>query len=287
MREENLPPLAQIDRGGGRVPIGGGRIPLFDLCGRSVSIPHLLNRSRNVGFDGDFHGSLSFLPDRIEQELDVAAQVINAGCGDLCVVFGLGQYERALEDCLRVQGEAFCSPLSAKAALPHRLGDVGLYLLRVPADAGFASRSNARARLEGFLHHRADKASELGNVAGEQLFSEVEVAEDTRKRICVQVIRSSGKKLARNLRPVAGGPDTEVFLALEVVEEGALGDPGGGAEIFDAGGCVTLGADDPQCSLQNLRPCIRRSCHLANPETPSRKYIPTGWYVAKMQKRLN
>jgi hypothetical protein len=150
--------------------------------------------------------------------------VIDAGCGDLRVVLRLGQYERALENRLRVQGEALCSPLPAKAPLPHRLGDVSLDLCRMPADAGFARGSNCRARLESLLHHRADKARELGNVAGEQLLSELEVAENTLQRVRVPVIWRSRKKLSGDIGPMLDGGDAEVLLGLEVVEEGALGD---------------------------------------------------------------
>src|SRR5215472_4983677 len=138
--------------------------------------------------------------------------------------FALGQDERALEDRLRVQSEAFCRALPAKTALPHRLGDVSLYLCRMPADAGFASRSNCRTRLECLLHHRAHKARELGNVACEQPFSELEVAENALQWVRVPVIRRGRKKLSGDIGPMLDGGDAEVLLALKVVEEGAFGD---------------------------------------------------------------
>jgi hypothetical protein len=97
---------------------------------------------------------------RIEQVFDVAAQMI----GWLRRSSLLDQYERTLEDRL-CRARLFCSPIRANDVLPHRLGDVSLYLLGMRADAGFASRSNCRARRERFLHHRADKARELGNAA--------------------------------------------------------------------------------------------------------------------------
>src|SRR5262249_34912523 len=154
----------------------------------------------------------------------VATQVINAGCGDLRVVLRLGQYERALEDRLRVQSEAFCSPFRAKAALPHRLGDVGLDLCCMPVDAGFASGSNCRARLKRLLHHCAYKARELGNVAREQLLSEIKVSEHALEWVCLTVIGCALKKLACDFGPMLGGRHRQVSLALEVVEEGAFGD---------------------------------------------------------------
>jgi len=103
---------------------------------------------------------VSFLVGRIEQVFDVAAQIISW----LRRSSLLGQYERTLED-LWCRARLFCNPTLANDVLPHRLGDVSLYLLRMPADAGLASRSNCRARRERLLHHRADKASELGKAA--------------------------------------------------------------------------------------------------------------------------
>src|SRR5262245_37935241 len=109
--------------------------------------------------------------------------MVNAGGGNLRVVLCLGQYERALQNRLRVQSEALCSPLRAESALSHRLGDVGLQLLSVLADAAFASGPNCRARRKGLLHHCAHKARELGNVTFEQLLSELEVAENALQRV--------------------------------------------------------------------------------------------------------
>src|SRR5262249_48465139 len=57
-----LASLAQIDSGAWRVPVGGGRIPLLDIRGRRVSIPDLLDGSRHVGLDGDFHLRFPFWP---------------------------------------------------------------------------------------------------------------------------------------------------------------------------------------------------------------------------------
>src|SRR5262249_21660979 len=55
-----LASLAQIDRGGCRMPVIGGRIPLLDVRGCRISIPDLLDGSRNVGLDGDFHDRFPF-----------------------------------------------------------------------------------------------------------------------------------------------------------------------------------------------------------------------------------
>src|SRR5215475_14645988 len=55
-----LAALAQIDRGGGRVPVGGGRIPLLDVRGCRVCTPDLLDGSRDIGLDGDLHDRFPF-----------------------------------------------------------------------------------------------------------------------------------------------------------------------------------------------------------------------------------
>ena len=55
-----LAALAQIDRGGGRVPVGGGRIPLLDVRRCRVSIPDRFDGSRDVGLDGDSHDHFPF-----------------------------------------------------------------------------------------------------------------------------------------------------------------------------------------------------------------------------------
>src|SRR6185503_20846608 len=102
--------------------------------------------------------------------------------GDLRVDFRLGQYEPALQNRLRVQSEASCSPLPANSALSHRLGDVRLQLLRVPADAGVAGGPNCRVRRESLLHHRPDETGELGNLAREQVLPELEVTENALQR---------------------------------------------------------------------------------------------------------
>jgi len=57
-----LASLAQIDRGGGRMPVGGGRIPLLDVRGGRVRTKDLLDGSRHVGFDDDFHDHFPFWP---------------------------------------------------------------------------------------------------------------------------------------------------------------------------------------------------------------------------------
>ena len=51
-----------------------------------------------------------------------------------------------------------------------------------------------------------------------------------------------------------GRGEREVFLAVEVVEEAALGESGGFADVFDAGGGVALGADHVESGVEELFP---------------------------------
>ena len=69
--------------------------------------------------------------------------------------------------------------------------------------------------LESLLHHRADQASELGNLACEQLLSELEVAENALQRVRVPVIRRGLKKLACDLGPMLAAATARSSLLLK------------------------------------------------------------------------
>jgi len=67
--------------------------------------------------------------------------MVDAGRGDRCALFRLGQYEGRLQDDLNVKGETLGGPIRADTALSHGLGDVGLDPCRVLAMlASHASR---------------------------------------------------------------------------------------------------------------------------------------------------
>src|SRR5216110_3396534 len=73
---------------------------------------------------------------------------------------------------------------------------------------------------------------------------------------------------------MVGDGYTENVFALEVVEEGAFGDAGGGAELVHRGGGTALGAYQAQSGIQQLASggmsCFDACLHS----------IPTGWYVS-------
>ena len=67
------------------------------------------------------------------------------------------------------------------------------------------------------------------------------------------MIRSRRKKAVSHYSPILGGREREVFLALEVMEEAALGEPGRFANIFDSCSGVAFGADHVESRVQKLR----------------------------------
>jgi hypothetical protein len=54
----------------------------------------------------------------LEQQFEIAPQVIEAFAGDGRPVLRFGENERALDDGLRVEREAPCAPIRAEAACP-------------------------------------------------------------------------------------------------------------------------------------------------------------------------
>jgi hypothetical protein len=93
------------------------------------------------------------------------------------------------------------------------------------------------------LHHRAGEAGETGDVALQQAAAKLEVAAHALERIGGGVERGGGEHLVRDFRPALRGRDRQRFLAVEVVKERALGQPGGPADVVDRGGGITLRPD--------------------------------------------
>lgn len=104
------------------------------------------------------------------------------------------------------------------------------------ADAAVAGLANGRSRLIGLLQHGADEAGEIGHAALQQDLAEGDMAEHAVERIGKIVTGRSGEQGARHLGPMLGGGAPQFVLALEMMEEGVLGDAGGGAGLVDRGG---------------------------------------------------
>ena len=129
----------------------------------------------------------------LKQEFDIAAQVIDAGRCERRVTLGFGQNERALQNSLCVKGEALGSPVATDAVTFDRFLDVRYDRRRVAADTGLARLTNLGAALVDFLHHRADEAGELRNLAREHGLAKIDVAKNAVERVRAPVIGRGGK----------------------------------------------------------------------------------------------
>ena len=72
------------------------------------------------------------------------------------------------------------------------------------------------------------------------------------------------------------GGDRQLVLGGEVVEERALGDAGGCAEVVDGRGVQTALADDAQGCVEQPRACGPPGCARRHDRN-----IPTSWYVVQ------
>src|SRR6266481_3693455 len=73
-----------------------------------------------------------------KQQLEIAAQMVEAFGRRRGALLRLGEDEGALDDGLGVEREAFGGPIAAHIVFPHRLADIGLERLRMSADRSFA-----------------------------------------------------------------------------------------------------------------------------------------------------
>src|SRR5690349_13544786 len=131
--------------------------------------------------------------------------MVDAIARDLLAMFrplSLGEHERALDYGLRVKRQAFGGERARHAMVPHRGLDVRLQRLRVAGDAVLASQPDRRVRAISLLHHCADEAGELRQLAADDLLSEIDIAEQPVQRIAMAVIGRMPEELARRLRPM-------------------------------------------------------------------------------------
>ena len=115
----------------------------------------------------------------VEQQFEVAAQVVDALGSNLGAMPGFGQNERALDGGLRVKGQAFGGPIGMHTALAHGFFDVrdeGCGVAAYTAVAGFAQIG---VRVVDFLHHGSDQAGKVGQIAEQNVFAEIDVREQS------------------------------------------------------------------------------------------------------------
>ena len=110
-------------------------------------------------------------------------------------------------------------------------------------------------RLIGLLHQGAEQAGELGEFAGEDGLAEFHIADDALARVGQRPIGSGCEQTVGHRGEMRGRGEREFVLALEVMEEAALGQAGGVADVVDRRRSVSLAADHPQGGVEDL--CLR------------------------------
>ena len=114
---------------------------------------------------------------------DVPVQMIKALARKRRIVGGFRQDEPALENGLRVTGEAFGRPVAAYASRLPRRFDVGLQRCGMAEDAAATRIANLRRTRIDLLRQRADEARELRDLADDDRLAERNIGKHALKRI--------------------------------------------------------------------------------------------------------
>jgi hypothetical protein len=125
-------------------------------------------------------------------------------------------------------------------------------------------------RVVNLLHHSAGQAGKVGQVALEQGSAEIHVSQQAVDRVSGSVIGRGRKQRIRAFAPVVGRSQGKLFLAVEV-EETALREAGGFTNVLDAGGGLSLGADDVQGRIEQFG--LRFVPYFSRGH-----FIPISWY---------
>jgi hypothetical protein len=168
----------------------------------------------------------------------------------------LRENKRTLQDGLREEGETLGAPSCVRRSERARLGNVPRDATGMRVDMRLACCTKRGMGGVSFLHHRTEEAGELGQAAVEQGRAKIDVAEQPRPRVWQRAVGRRGEGGLGGRGEVLGGGERELFLACEMMEEAALGQPGGRADVVDGRGGVALGADHMQRRVQ--QPGLRR-----------------------------
>jgi hypothetical protein len=98
----------------------------------------------------------------IELGLEISAKVKKTIDRDRGIAPGLREDERTLDDGLGEEREAFRRERSGRSVSALRIRDVASDRRRVGADVVVARRADGGMRVVSLLHHRAEKAREVG-----------------------------------------------------------------------------------------------------------------------------
>ena len=139
-----------------------------------------------------------------------------------------------------------------------------------------------------FLHHRAEQAGVVGKLARQHRPAKIDIAEEAVERVGMSAIGCAREEPLGHGAEMPGRRNAERLLAVEVVEERALGDAGCRAEAVDRRRLVAPGADLVQRRVEELRPgagaldrAWRSRFPLGYRCLGHTDDIPTGWYVVK------
>src|ERR1700677_3010082 len=124
----------------------------------------------------------------LEEQLYVAPQVIETFGRGGRASLRLRQDEAALDQRLGVQGEALRRPILRAPMFAHRRANVGLERPRVAADGPLAGSADVRMGPVGLLNDRADKASEIRSVAGQEGFAKLDIRDHAAERVLGVVV---------------------------------------------------------------------------------------------------
>jgi len=205
-------------------------------------------------------------------------------CGsDLAIVFRFRENERALDGGLGIERQALRGPVRVDVPPAHGFFDVGNQRRSVLADTAIAGLADGRVRVVDLLHHGAGEAGEVGQLTHEQGLAEIDIGQQAVEGVSECTKRRGGKERIRDFDPVVGCGQRQRFLAIEVVEEASLGQAGGFADVLDARGGISLGADYVHGRVENLD--LRFMSYFRRGHCiPTSWYanIPTGWCVVKI-----
>src|SRR3984957_20148231 len=162
----------------------------------------------------------------------MAPQMVQAGYGHVGVMSRLGQNKGTLDRGLNVKSQAFGCPGGGNVALTHCFFDIGLKGGSVVADALIACFADLRVRVVDLLDHGSSQTREIGEVPLEHGFAEIDICKQAIQGISEGAICTEREERRGGVSPVFCCFQGKFFLAFEVMEEAALGESGGPANIL-------------------------------------------------------
>src|SRR5689334_6966420 len=185
---------------------------------------------------------------------------------------GFCKNEGTLQHRLSVQRQAASGPSRLDTMCFDGSGYIRFDLRGVIADRMRARIADCRMAVVGFLYHRAYETRELRHSAGQNCLAEVDVAQHAVEWILIVMIWRRCEESVGHLRPVIGGRDRQIVLALEMMKEGALGDVAGRTKIVYGRCRVALGSDHHERGVENLvsRRLLLLACRHVRLHSPCR-----------------